>query len=158
MDQENQAKKQRGKRWEKMDIIRDYVVRIKKKYPHYARHIEPDMIFYSSFSQEKSKVQAKIIPIKDVWSLFSPQCYILAVHKESWDLMDEAQRYYVIFHELLHIPEFGFIQGESDFKKLDDHDVQDFAILLEKFGVYRENIKDLVEDRDITEKEEVAEE
>jgi len=144
-----EIKPKKGKAWEKMDDLRNYVARVKKRYPLHLSHVEPDMLFYASYSQQKSKAKAKIMPIKDIWALFSPQCYILAVHKESWDVMDEAERSYAIFHELLHIPDLGFVQGEPDYKKLNDHDVQDFSLLIDKFGVYHEKIKSLVDDIDV---------
>lgn len=127
--------------WEKRDELKDYVERLADIYPNDLGHIQPDNLIYVGFSKPRSSVAANIRAVKGVWSLFRNEAYILAIHIETWDSLSEPERLYIIFHELLHIPEEGFDEGVKNYKKLIKHDLQDFKILIDKFGVWKEKLE-----------------
>lgn len=132
------------KKWVIMDALKDYVVELRQRYNSQLFHIQPENMLYAGFSKPVSTIWANVRPIKEAFSLFLNECYILSVHIERWEKMGEAERYRLIFHELLHIPEGGFSEGDKEYKKLVNHDLQDFTILVEKCGVYNETIEDLI--------------
>ncbi|MFA5732927.1 MAG: putative metallopeptidase, partial [Acidithiobacillus sp.] len=72
--------------------------------------------------------------------------YILSVHEESWDEISEAEKYLVILHELMHIPEEGFDIEDKHYKKLIDHNIKDFRYILKEFGVDWEDSKKILDD------------
>jgi len=140
--------KEKKQEWQRMDDLKSFVIQLKQKYHSQLSHIEPEMMLYAAFSKKRSSVAANIRAITGVWSLFKNECYILAVHLETWDMLADPERFYTIYHELLHIPEEGFIEGEKEFKKLNKHDLQDFKSLVDEFGVYKENIEKIVKNKD----------
>jgi len=134
--------------WQKKDELKNYVLTLRSKYYSELSHIQPDNLVYAAFSKKRSSKKAEIRSIKGVWKLFAPFAYILSVHLESWDQMTEHERYYVIYHELLHIPEDGFEETSKDYQKLLKHDLEDFKSLVYEFGVYLEKIDKIVENPD----------
>jgi len=146
-DEESEEKKR--KEWTKCDFLKNYVQSLKQLYKSDLSHIQPDNLLYVGFSKKRSSCIANIRPVKDMWSLFHNETYILAIHLESWESISEQERMYVVFHELLHIPEFGFDKGDKDYKKLLKHDIQDFSVLLERFGVNKENVHQIKIDGDV---------
>ena len=148
MQEENKKEQQKVPEWQRKDEIRSYVIKLKQKYFSDLSHIEPDNMVYAAFSKKRSAKKAEIRSIKGVWKLFAPFAYILSVHLETWDQLSEQERYYVIYHELLHIPEEGFEQTSKDYQKLLRHDLEDFKSLVYEFGVYLEKIDRIVENGD----------
>jgi predicted metallopeptidase len=117
---------------------------IVQKFPRELAHIKSDRIYYQTFSKKKSTVLGKIgrIPARFANSL-SNYDYFLEIYKEYWDNATEGKRLYVVFHELLHIPENGFLPDEKDYRKVKKHDVEDFSSLLKVYGVECENVEKL---------------
>lgn len=147
-DIDDDDKKQR-KEWVKCEFLKNYVQSLKQLYKSDLSHIQVDNLLYVGFSKKKSSCSANIRPVKDMWALFHNETYILAIHLETWDSISEQERMYIIFHELLHIPSFGFDKGDKDYKKLLKHDIQDFSVLLERFGVNKENVHQIKVDGDV---------
>lgn len=141
--------KKRRKEWSKCEFLQDYVIALKAQYRTDLTHIEPENLIYVGFSKKKSSCVANIRPVKDMWSLFHKEVYILAIHIESWESLSEQEKMYTIFHELLHIPEFGFDNADKEYKKLLKHDVQDFSVLLSRFGVFKENLDKIKKNGDV---------
>lgn len=124
--------------------IKCYVDKLKTKFPNELKHIVSDRILYTSFSRNKSRALARIGSIPKKLSRFLMEyTYFMEVHEESWKEANEAKRLYIILHELYHIPEGGFVNSNPEYKKLIRHDIQDFGILLTKFGVNMQNIDTL---------------
>jgi predicted metallopeptidase len=149
--------KQRRIEWQDYQHIKHYVRSLIKDYPSETQHIQVDNILYVAFSKKKSRVIADIRPIKGVWSVYRHEAYLLMVHLETWECLSEAERLYHIFHVLLHIPQFGFVQGEKDFKSLVKHDLQDFQSLIDKFGVWKEKIDLIKKNADVITSEDIGE-
>ena len=139
-----EEERRRQQPWEKRDELKEYVYTLKKLYPLDLDHIQPENLLYVGFSKKRSSCAANIRNITGVWSLFKNEAYILAIHIETWESLSEHERLYVIFHELLHIPEYGFIEGEKEYKKLVRHDLQDFKLLVAKFGVWKEDLEKIL--------------
>ena len=148
-DEDQAEEKKRRKEWSKCDFLKDYVNALKQQYRTDLSHIEPENLLYVGFSKKKSSCVANIRPVKDMWSLFHKEVYILAIHIESWEALSEQERMYVVFHELLHLPEFGFDKNDKEYKKLLKHDVQDFSVLLNRFGVFKENLDKIKKNGDV---------
>jgi predicted metallopeptidase len=149
-----EEEKKKPQEWQRKDDLEQYVIRLKNKYRSELDHIIPDSILYAAFSKKKSSVKANIRAISGVWALFKNECYILSVHLENWNELTEQQKMYLIYHELLHIPEYGFVDGEKDYKKIVKHDLQDFKILVDEFGVYQEEINKIIDKSEAKEDEE----
>ena len=134
--------------WQDFPELKEYVYKLIKDYPKHLNHIQPDNILYVKFSKKKSSTVSDIRPIKGVWSVYRPEAYLLMVHLESWECLSETERLYHVFHVLLHIPDYGFVKGEKEFKSLVKHDLQDFRVLVDKFGVWKENLETIKKNAD----------
>ena len=65
--------------------------------------------------------------------------------KEYWDNADVGNKLALVFHELLHVPVGGFDPESKSFRKVVDHDIQDFSLLLQTYGVTYENVYKLAD-------------
>jgi predicted metallopeptidase len=124
--------------------LKKVVELLKQKFPRELEHIKPDRIYYQTFSKKKSKVLGKIgrIPSRFINAL-SDYDYFLEIYKEHWIESTEAKRLYVVLHELLHVPEGGFNPDDKEYRKVKEHDVQDFSQLLKVYGISQENVEKL---------------
>lgn len=130
----------------RMDELKDIVDLIVEAFPEKLGHIESNKILYSCFSQPKSNVKARIVPIQKRYEIFLDEgSYILEIHKESWEVADEGLRLYIILHELTHIPSEGFNKESKEYKKTIKHDLEDFKDLVRDYGVDLEKVDQLVE-------------
>jgi predicted metallopeptidase len=126
--------------------LQGYVNRLKEAFPNEMKHINSDKILYSNFSKKSSKAAAKVGPIPARFASFFPQYdYFIEVHKEAWEVATESKRLYIILHELTHIPEEGFVNSSGEYRKLIDHDIQDFRHLVNVYGVELEKVEQLAQ-------------
>ena len=124
--------------------VKTVVKVLKDKFSAQLAHINPESILYLSFSKPKSAVKGRIGPVpKRFAHLFPDQDYFIEIHKESWLDSTEAERLYVILHELLHIPEEGFVNSSKEYRKTVKHDIQDFKALVKIYGIEGENLDKL---------------
>lgn len=129
--------------WCKMPELESIVEMLKNSFEE-VKHVVPERILYASFSRKKSKVAGQIGPIPRRFAIFlEGYDYILQIHKESWESYDENMRLYLVFHELLHIPQGGFDAESKSFRKTLDHDIKDFKMLIKQYGVDLEKVEKL---------------
>jgi predicted metallopeptidase len=129
--------------WQRDDNLKSIIEALKKAYPEF-NYVESDKIGCCFFSKKQSKAAAKIARVSSMHSLFMNEIYVLCVHKEYWDDASESSRLYTILHELMHIPNEGFNPESKSYRKLRDHDVQDFRHLLKTYGIDQENANEIV--------------
>jgi len=111
-------------------------------------HIKPTKIGYVAFSKRTSKKMANMNAVKPMFGLFLNIDYVLAVHLETWLVLDDSQKLVLIFHELLHIPSNGFNEESKQYRKTVDHDVKDFALVVQNFGIHWEKSDKIIQDKD----------
>jgi len=126
-----------------MPELKGLVKTMKEKFPEQLNHIKPDGILYLNVSKPKSSYKAKIGPISRRFAHLFPEVYFLEIHKESWDGGTEGDRLYTILHELLHIPDEGFVVDSKQYRKTVKHDIQDFKVLVAAYGLNLENVDKL---------------
>ena len=130
--------------FEEMPELKNVVDALIKTFPEKLGHIKSHRMLYSSFSKKKSDVKGRIVRITPRYEIFlADACYILEIHKESWETTNEGKRLYVVLHELTHIPEGGFVEGDKRFKKIVKHDKEDFRELIKEYGVDLEAVDKL---------------
>jgi len=138
-------------KWVRYDELKPIVSELIEMYPEKLNHIRPSSIGYAAFSKKRSDVAAKVYPMRPMFGLFSNVEYIVAIHIESWVLKSVSERYVLILHELLHIPAEGFDENSNDYRKTIKHDIQDFAFVLEHFGIHWENSEKILKKRKVDE-------
>ena len=144
--------------YQKKPELIEYVRKLKETYPENLGHIEEDKIMYLSFSKKKSQALAYVGPVPKRYSFYlSDMVYFIEVYEENWAVSDEAKKFYIVFHELLHIPAGGFIPDGKSYRKTVKHDIQDFQQLLAAYGVCGEKL-DLLEKQVKGEKKDAKEE
>ncbi len=84
---------------------------------------------------------------------FSDYDYIIQISRDYWDNLTEQARKILVLHEVMHIDIRYTKQGKEVFG-MRQHDVEDFAVLLEKYGLHwlrevklvQEHLKDKAQD------------
>ena len=131
--------------YQKKEELVEYAKKLKETYKENLGHIEPEKIMFLSFSKPKSQALAYVGPVPKRFSLYlSDMVYFVEVWEENWLIANEAKKYYILFHELLHIPVGGFLPESKEYRKTVKHDIQDFHQLLAAYGVSGEKL-DLLE-------------
>lgn len=125
------------KEWTLCPEAKKIVEELIEKFPAHFSGIDPMHINCVMCTGSRSaSVLAKIYIIPDRFrcATGSPYRYVIEVYDNNWHDLDDAQKRAVIFHELMHI------DPSLDPPKLVKHDVQDFRVLLETWGInYVEN-------------------
>jgi len=142
--EEKQSEEIRLPKWSKRDDIKPIVSKLIEMYPDHLSHIRPSQIGYVAFSKKKSKKQAFVAPVRPMVGLFVNMDYILAVHIENWVLLETSEKYLLVFHELFHIPSEGFDEDSKQYRKTVDHDIKDFAYILQHFGIHWEDAEKIL--------------
>jgi predicted metallopeptidase len=161
VDEENEKTTDEGSiklpKWAKVDDVKPIVSELIEIYPEELSHVRPSRIGYVAFSKKKSTKQAFVAPIRPMVALFTNIDYILAVHIENWVLRTVSEKYLLIFHELLHIPVGGFDENSKEYRKTVSHDIQDFSLILHKFGIDWEDADKILKAKHQKEKEQKVE-
>src|SRR5258708_282174 len=109
---------------------------IVQAYPKRFSHIDPDDIeavintdaIISKLIARVSIVPAKLQP-------FLGEKILVEIWLCQWEDLNEAAKLLVLRHELEHVKEYeGRVAYDRKYK-LQDHDVQEFAPFIEKFGI-----------------------
>jgi len=67
-------------------------------------------------------------------NFFSGADYVIEISQDVWDELDDDVKYILLHHELLHIyPVSNDKKGTIEYK-LRDHDIQDFDLIIKKYG------------------------
>lgn len=75
-----------------------------------------------------------------VWKYLSDFNYVLLLHKNAWLDLTENQKNALIFHELLHIKS-RVDKDENIFWQIRKHDVEEFIVVVEKYGFWSPQLK-----------------
>lgn len=128
---------------DRTEEYRPLLKKIKRLFPSLVGHVPLEAIFMCSFIARKSRHVARIRPVRNPWALLVPRdvCYVIEFWEQRFEDMDEANRLYVMLHELIHIPELGFEEGSPSYRKTVDHDLQDFKFLRSSYGVRLQKVQ-----------------
>lgn len=134
------------KSWRAREDYRPLLDKSRHLYPTYLGHVRPERIFLCSVQQNRrGRYIAQIHRMRPPFSLLSPRYdYVIEVNEEKFDQKDKAFQIYVMVHELWHIHPEGFKADSPNYRKLIDHDVQDFNYLLVRCGIRMENVQDIL--------------
>jgi len=151
---EDNVKKKQYKKQEKVyRILDDANIIIKtlvEKYPKILWTVQPEKIVVLAIENDPPKWKnwmARIRkinnPIKVILEKYRIQAeYIIELYLENWNEWSEKTRGWVLFHELLHIP-------DPDKSGLLKHNIEDFSIIIDKIGAKsyeNETIPNLLDD------------
>ena len=114
--------------------------KIKKKFPTMLQHVNLDRVAVVSVQARKMAYLGKIYGNRVPWStLIKGFDYIVCIWSTRFDTRKRSVRWYVVFHELYHIPETGFLKGSPSYRKCRKHDIEDFQLLRGFYGMHMEN-------------------
>ena len=143
--------------WDHADAeVKPMVDELVEKYSEDLIHIIPERIGYLTFSKQKSKKQAYIGPVKPMYAMYMKLDYIMCIHLENWMGLTTGEKKVLLFHELLHIPEGGFDRESKEYRKTEDHDVKDFSLIIQKFGLNWEMSSKTLSEKDKAAAAEIA--
>ena len=136
-----------SKVWKVREDYRSLVKKAKKLFPTLLEHIKVDRIFLCSFTSRRSRHMAKIGPNRMPWSLIIPDYdYFIQFWQSGFDRSTHEYKLFVVVHELFHIPRGGFKVGfRKEYRRLLDHDLEDFLFLRQVYGLQLESVKDILQ-------------
>lgn len=136
----------RAKIWQVREDYRPLLFKVKKLFPTILGHIRIKKILLVGFMNPSSGHLARIRANRYPWSLAVPDFdYCIEFWSTRFDSDEYEDQLYTVLHELEHIPQGGFDAGNKfDYRKLVEHDVEDFRSLLKAYGIFMENVKDIL--------------
>jgi len=136
----------RAKVWKVREDYRPLLYKVKKLFPTILERIDPERIFLVGFYNPSSGFIARIRKNGEPWNLAVPDYdYCITFWSTRFDEESKAYKLFVMLRELMHIPQNGFDPGNRrEYRKLVDHDVEDFRQLLKSYGIYLEDVKDIL--------------
>jgi len=110
--------------------VRRLAERLKDEHPQLFSHVDTQEILFTKYVADRGfgRAAAKIQIVREPYSLLTSKKFILSVKASKWKKMTLAQKAILVFHEMLHIKQF-------DPPKLLHHDVEDFKVVIQKFGL-----------------------
>lgn len=132
----------RGKKiWGPRPEYMRYIRQAKHLFPTMLGHIDRRRIYLCGFISRYSRHLAKITGNKNPWSSLIPDYdYAIEFWDPKFDSSSEAEKIYVVAHELFHIPKTGFEVGSREYRRCVKHDVEDFSWMLNVYGVHMEHV------------------
>ena len=131
--------------WKHRPDYKPLVIKACKLYPTLLKHVKPDRLFLCSFTAQDSRHVAKIRSVRQPFALALPDVdYIIEFWQQRFDTASEAYCLYVVVHELTHIAQGGFNPEHENYRKLVDHDLQDFVWLRRMYGLSLERVGDVL--------------
>ncbi|MNC00864.1 hypothetical protein D3C81_760850 [compost metagenome] len=104
-------------------------------------HIELDKVLFLSENEKTPKKYADVRNVGYPWNFITEYKYIMVFYENNTQPMTDSQRHMLVYHELLHIDE--------SFEKVKKHDIEDFRVLVGRFGVNWDidpNLQDILDD------------
>jgi hypothetical protein len=95
---------------------------------------DADIVYMKVYPNVSNTVAGRCIRSSRELKFFSDCDYIIQMSGDLWDALDEHTRRVLMLHELMHI----FIDEDNEGNpvyKLRKHDVEDFAAILDVYGV-----------------------
>lgn len=108
----------------------------KKLIPDFHPHLKNVPIMYL-FNGKKMKPWAQIGARSAKERFISGYFFLMEVNHAQWVLLTDAQREALVDHELCH----AGIDSETGEPYLIDHDIEEFSIIVERHGLWREDVK-----------------
>ncbi len=134
----------RARVWEIRDDYRPLLKRVKKLFPTLLAHVKTKRVALVGFHNKSSRHVARIYKNGYPWSmLVQDYDYLISFWSSRFDGEKKSYRLFVMLHELLHIPEGGFDEGDPNYRRLIDHDIEDFKALRVVYGIHLDRIIDI---------------
>lgn len=108
---------------------------------HWIRNINVRIGYVSSFKDKKTQeryVYGECIKVKEIYQLYAPYDFLIVFYEPNIAHLDEEQKKILMFHELLHV---GCRDDGTEFYVV-PHDIEDFSLILERYGLDWANKKE----------------
>ena len=125
------------------DEYKDIAQRLINKYPEYFENFEIDKILFLKETSKSPKKYAEVKKVAAPYTFMTSMKFIMTVYEPCIVSMSDAQIHLLIMHELMHI--------DDDFVKLKKHDLEDFKVLISKYGTNWDidpNLEDILDEED----------
>ena len=127
------------------DKYKDVAEKLIKKYPKAFEHIDVDKILFLRDTKKRPKNKfADIRKVGYPYNFFTEHKFIMTFYENNMEPLAKEPTNMVVFHELMHI--------SYDFEKLVKHNVQDFDVIVDKYGsnwAFQQNLPDILEDNTV---------
>lgn len=115
--------------------LKDIVDKLVNEYSIALEEVQSDRILYLK-SDARSKRAAKITAIKVPHPSVTSFRFALTIYEQRWSDLDEARKVLHVLRELLRISDF-------EEAKVSGYELQDFPVIVEKYGATWEDNEDL---------------
>ena len=125
------------------DEYKNIAQKLINKYPEYFENFEIDKILFLKETSKSPKKYAEVKKVAAPYTFMTSMKFIMTIYEPCIVSMTDAQIHLLIMHELMHI--------DDDFVKLKKHDLEDFKILISKYGANWDidpNLEDILDEED----------
>lgn len=125
------------------DEYKDIAKRIIDKYPTNFGNFDINKILFLKETTKSPKKYADVRKVQSPYTFMTSMKFIITVYEPCIVQMNEAQLHLLMLHELMHI--------DDDFEKLKKHDLEDFKVIISKYGATWDidpNLPDILDEED----------
>lgn len=131
--------------WKIREDYRPLIVETKRLFPTLLGHVKTKRIALAGCYGRRNSFIGKIFGNQEPWCLLAKDYdYIIGFWSSRFDGKDHFYKIYVALHEMIHIPGEGHIPGARTYRKCVKHDLEDFTMLREHYGINLSNMKDVL--------------
>lgn len=134
-------------RWQIREDLRPMLKKVKRLFPTVLGHVNRRRIFLCSTNSKNSKHVANIRPSRPPWGLLIDDYdYCIKISERHFDEQSYEKQLFTLLHELLHIPSPGGQEEDHpNYRRLVDHDIQDFKELRHIYGLHLEKVEHILD-------------
>lgn len=125
------------------DEYKDMAQKIINKYPQNFGNFDINKILFLKETTKSPKKYAETRKVVSPYTFITSVKFIITIYEPCVCSMNDAQLHLLMLHELMHIDE--------DFEKLVKHDLEDFKVIIAKYGANWDidnNLPDILENED----------
>ena len=124
------------KSYDILDEGNELVVQLRQRYPNELRNVIPEEVVVLKIEDDPptskdwaAKIHLVKGAIKAMLTIYKcPAKFYIELYEADWRSWSNQRRQWVIFHELLHVP-------DPEASGLVNHDIESFAMILAKIGL-----------------------
>jgi hypothetical protein len=88
------------------------------------------------FIDKSARFWGKCSHVGGLWKFVTAYEFTIQINNEAWESMTDEQREALMYHELLHV---GY-DASTDKYSIVDHDLEEFAMVVSKYGLWRDSL------------------
>lgn len=117
-----------------LKLLGEKVIKDETSYMAFSNSDSIKIAYMFVYPNVSEVVAGRCIKSNKELKFFSDYDYLIQMSGDLWDILEEEEKYILMFHELLHIS-VTYDKKGNKIRKIRDHNLKDFKVIVEKYGI-----------------------